>query len=190
MQALSAFIVSAMALSAMAAPTATATGASAPAATGIPAISPGSTVQFQLYNTDVCIGAPDATSTVGANMLLAACGSERTVFELPTGAPTDPTQLAFGPSRSGANGPITCVNARNVAVNQAVFLDVCEDDAYERWRVIGGSGIGPVISTGTGAKNGTYCLSAISSTEGSPVVFGSCTGGLTQQWSTTVLSTN
>ena len=100
--------------------------------------------------------------------MLADCGASFTSFDLPTGAPTQATQLALNASRTG-DGPIVCVNARDVAVNAAVGLDVCQDDAYERWRVIGGSGIGPIVSTGTAANNGTYCLSVASNAEGSPV---------------------
>ncbi|VDB94233.1 unnamed protein product [Peniophora sp. CBMAI 1063] len=161
-----------MALSAMAAPTETPRDSSA-------TISPGATVEFQLYNSNLCIGTPDVASTVGANMLLTPCGTSRTAFELPSDSQS--TQLAF----ISSSGSTSCVNARNVAVNQAVFLDVCEDDAFERWRIVAGLGLGPIVSNG--ATDGTFCLSAPSNTEGSPVTFGSCTGGLSQQWTTTPL---
>ncbi|KZV64630.1 hypothetical protein PENSPDRAFT_160410 [Peniophora sp. CONT] len=165
------------------APVATATATTAPSVT----INPGSSVEFQLYGSDLCIGFPDAV--VGANMFLTTCGAPGTIFDLPSGAPTESTQLVLSASRSG-EGPIVCVNARDVAINNPLRADVCEDDQLERWRIVGGSGTGTIVSTGTSPDVGVSCLSAPTNTQGSPVTFGSCTGGYSQQWNTIVLSDN
>ncbi|VDB96211.1 unnamed protein product [Peniophora sp. CBMAI 1063] len=170
-----------LALSATAAPTGTQTATAA--TTSSTSVAPSTLVQFQLIDTDLCIAGTG--TTVGAQFTLESCGSELTTFDLPGGAPTGPTQLVLNSTISSGE-PISCVNARDVAANGAVFLDVCEDDAFERWRVVGGSGTGPIINVGTPADEGTFCLTVATIDAGSPIIFSSCTGGLAQEWVTLI----
>ena len=128
-------------------------------------------MQFQLIDTNFCIAGAD--TTVGAHFALETCGSALTTFDLPNGAPTGPTQLVLNGTFS-SGGPISCVNARDVAANGEVFLDVCEDDDFEHWRVVGGSGAGPIINVGTPEGEGTFCLTVATIEVGSPVSPSGC----------------
>ncbi|VDC07837.1 unnamed protein product [Peniophora sp. CBMAI 1063] len=141
-------------------------------------IAPNSVAKLQLTtNTDLCVGSTG--TAVGSPLSLESCNSALTTFNLPRGAPGTATQLALNATLSGA-GPKACASAHGLDVDGTLILDVCQDDAAQRWTVQGETGKGPIVA-GTGS--GVYCLTASSTTEGSAITYSACSGSEKQEWS-------
>ncbi|KZV72979.1 hypothetical protein PENSPDRAFT_663343 [Peniophora sp. CONT] len=152
-------------------------------------IAPNSAVKVQLNGTGLCVAGTG--TTVGSQLTLQPCASALTVFNLPRGAPTTPTQLALNDTLS-SGGTARCISANGVATFGPLFLDNCQDDQFQRWTVSiedwtveGVSGKGTIVNAGSG--KGTDCLTAADNAEGSYILFDSCSGRTTQEWATTVV---
>ena len=120
-------------------------------------------MQFQLVsNGDLCVKA--SGTDVGSQLTLGDCSLAMTTFDVPQGAPAqDPTQLALNATFS-SGGPIACISASGVSLDGPLFLDVCEDDIFQRWEVDGGTTRGPIVNAGQ-----TGCLTAAAAQSGSAV---------------------
>ncbi|VDB95546.1 unnamed protein product [Peniophora sp. CBMAI 1063] len=144
-------------------------------------IAPGSVAKLTLTsNSDLCVAS--AGTDVGSQLTLASCDADLTAFEVVRAAPgSDPTQLALNATFS-SGGPIACISASGVANDGPLFLDVCEDDLFQRWNVNGGTTQGPIVNAGQ-----TACLTAAANTEGSAITFSTCFGEDTQEWTATLV---
>ncbi|VDB95537.1 unnamed protein product [Peniophora sp. CBMAI 1063] len=142
---------------------------------------PNSVVQLQLaVNTDFCVKA--SSTAVGFQLTLDSCDPS-TTFDLPQGAPSDvSTQLALNATFSNG-GPIACISASGVDLDGPVFLHVCQDDKAQHWNVEGGAGRGSIVNAGS--ITGTNCLTATSTEQGSTVIYSTCLGSATQEWTPT-----
>ncbi|VDC05305.1 unnamed protein product [Peniophora sp. CBMAI 1063] len=143
----------------------------------IPANTP---VRFRLAeDTEVCLGA--VTNARQAEILVTACDSPNTIFQLTMGGPNETTDIVLAESLSG--GPILCITARNsLAGNTPVILDLCEDDIWEHWRVSSGTGTGPGEILSAVPTNGDYCLAAQHAGLGDPILFAGSSDAFSQQW--------